>query len=86
MNSSGPNLERPVQYLFEATKVIIPVITGFLVVFGGTAVRVWDADSGMKLTRLQWISGGAAVLFGDRSLGSLASPETTGHGAVRSSA
>jgi len=62
-------LADPISYLFEATKVMVPVITGFLVLFGGSIARVWERSPLREWDPLQRRSAMFAVLLGLVSLG-----------------
>jgi hypothetical protein len=57
---------KAVKLLFDATKTIIPVITGFLVVFSGTLGSSWV---GVSVAREHLVTIAAVALLGLGSLG-----------------
>ena len=71
MQASDPGLET-VKLIFDAVKVMIPVLTGFLVVFVGAVGKLWDMSRkppGSEDIRISWVTAGLVVVVGVWGLG-----------------
>ncbi len=69
MANQPSELIEPIKFLFEATKVMIPVITGFIVFFGGSITRLWDPQRTDRSALIHWSSARAAVILAVLALG-----------------
>jgi hypothetical protein len=57
-----------VELVFQAVSVMVPVVTGYLILFVGAMGRLWELSSERRL-RLAWRFAGFTVIAGLLSLG-----------------
>lgn len=55
------NLEQTISLLFEATKIMIPVLTGFVALFGAAFGRLWERSRDEGSLSISWSLAGLVV-------------------------
>ena len=47
-------MSNSINYLFESCKIMIPVVTGFIVLFGGSIGRLWESGKDVEWRWAGW--------------------------------
>lgn len=51
---SSPPLDPTISLLFEATKIMIPVLTGFVALFGASFGKLWEKNRSVDGISISW--------------------------------
>jgi hypothetical protein len=62
------NLNHPISLLKDAVSIMIPVITGFVVLFGASIGKLWQTTDASRRASYPWLNAGVAIFFAFISL------------------
>lgn len=62
-------MEKALEILFEATKIMIPVVTGFIVLFTGAVGKMWQIQKSDESLTIKWLWVGVTLGLAICSLG-----------------